>query len=599
VADREHKFTLGKSLSLQRAERLAEKLDTPATQPLQRDPLEQVTCGAGYKSCASAHASLLSRSNASQPGPAGQLLLQLQRQYGNRYVERVLDLAKGGGREAEVAPDVERVIQRERGGGQAIDGSVRRRMEGALGADFSGVRVHTGVHADTLSRALNARAFTTGKDIFFRQGAYTPGSSGGRELLAHELTHVVQQSGEGVRRKLTLSQPGERHELEADQVAQAVIQQEQEAAHQRTDRWPIARQHEEEEEKMAAQAKAGESAMQRQSAPTPDAERRIDRQRPRPAQEITFGEEEGAIIRAAGARSATIDSFYNHFPDKLLLVLNAFDHGMAGFSDSMRFPPDSNAEVDFQNVFLSQLGEVVKAGYSKYLEPALSAEFPGIGTAVSLVTAMHAEVQRAKEVSGQLALRDFMVGTRTAFGDALRRRIDAFITATRTALPAAQSAWRATETPAEEEALLAPMRRLLDRPTPTASDFQRRIVSAYIRSQQGQVESGFLEIRSLGRVTVKYDDDGSFESATVQLRTGSGSGQVADQINRLYRSPIDLRLLGVAVSIGVYGPGIAGGRTYYYVNLTPPDYRPSSRDLGYERYTALSGDPLRVPRVSG
>jgi hypothetical protein len=68
---------------------------------------------------------------------------------------------------------------------------------------------------------LNARAFTTGQDIFFRQGEYSPNSSQGKELLAHELTHVVQQAG-GIQGKLRVSQPGDRSEQEADRIAKIV-----------------------------------------------------------------------------------------------------------------------------------------------------------------------------------------------------------------------------------------------------------------------------------------------------------------------------------------------------------------------------------------
>ncbi len=65
----------------------------------------------------------------------------------------------------------------------------------SFGADFSGVRVHTDSEADALNQQLSARAFTTGQDIFFREGEYSPGSDSGRELIAHELTHAVQQTG--------------------------------------------------------------------------------------------------------------------------------------------------------------------------------------------------------------------------------------------------------------------------------------------------------------------------------------------------------------------------------------------------------------------
>jgi len=105
-------------------------------------------------------------------------------------------------------------------------GSVRAQMEPAFGANFGGVRVHSDSGADSLNRSLSARAFTTGQDIFFKQGEYNPGTSGGRELLAHELTHVVQQNGEQVQTKLTVGAPGDRYEQEADSVAKAVIGQE-------------------------------------------------------------------------------------------------------------------------------------------------------------------------------------------------------------------------------------------------------------------------------------------------------------------------------------------------------------------------------------
>jgi hypothetical protein len=111
-----------------------------------------------------------------------------------------------------------------------MDHATRNNMEGAFGADFGGVRIHTDARADDLNRALSAKAFTTGQDVFFRSGEYNPGSSSGRELLAHELTHVVQQDGAGVRAKMSVSQPGDPHELEADSMARAVLQREQQGA---------------------------------------------------------------------------------------------------------------------------------------------------------------------------------------------------------------------------------------------------------------------------------------------------------------------------------------------------------------------------------
>jgi hypothetical protein len=100
--------------------------------------------------------------------------------------------SEGGG---SVAPELEDEIHQARGGGQHLSGDVREPMEQAFGADFSGVRVHTNRRADDLNESLQARAFTTGRDIFFRSGEYDPRRSAGQRLLAHELTHVVQQGG--------------------------------------------------------------------------------------------------------------------------------------------------------------------------------------------------------------------------------------------------------------------------------------------------------------------------------------------------------------------------------------------------------------------
>ncbi len=94
---------------------------------------------------------------------------------------------------AEASADVEGSINRARGSGQQLPNQLRRKMENAMGADFSGVKIHTDGKADVLNRSLNARAFTTGSDIFFKKGEYNPDSTEGQTLIAHESTHVVQQ----------------------------------------------------------------------------------------------------------------------------------------------------------------------------------------------------------------------------------------------------------------------------------------------------------------------------------------------------------------------------------------------------------------------
>jgi len=89
--------------------------------------------------------------------------------------------------------DTEAAIERDRGQGARLPDPLRQSMEGAFGSDFSGVRVHDGPSADALNRSMQSRAFTVGSDIFLARGQYQPQSRSGQRLLAHELTHTVQQ----------------------------------------------------------------------------------------------------------------------------------------------------------------------------------------------------------------------------------------------------------------------------------------------------------------------------------------------------------------------------------------------------------------------
>jgi hypothetical protein len=78
-------------------------------------------------------------------------------------------------------------------GGRSLNPEVRGPLESVFGADFSAVNVHTDQNAAQLSRDVQATAFTHGNNIYFAPGTYDPGSARGQHLLAHELTHVVQQ----------------------------------------------------------------------------------------------------------------------------------------------------------------------------------------------------------------------------------------------------------------------------------------------------------------------------------------------------------------------------------------------------------------------
>ena len=112
---------------------------------------------------------------------------------------KVMKMDAGGGGGMAAPANVGSGIQNTKGGGQNLPQNVQQDLGGKMGADFSDVKVHTDDHANEMSESINAKAFTHGKDIYFKQGNYSPESGDGKKLLAHELTHTMQ-SGGAVRR---------------------------------------------------------------------------------------------------------------------------------------------------------------------------------------------------------------------------------------------------------------------------------------------------------------------------------------------------------------------------------------------------------------
>jgi hypothetical protein len=179
------------------------------------------------------HTALLAAAHSDES--RANLVLHLQRTYGNQYVQRLLNSrvvqakltvsqpddsyereadrvaqqvmnmstvpanpehlpaqADGG---LEVGSELESRLIASKGSGSPLPEGVRTYMEPRFGADFSGVRVHTDRESARMNRELSAQAFTHGRDIYMGEGKYNPGSDTGKRLLAHELTHVVQQGG--------------------------------------------------------------------------------------------------------------------------------------------------------------------------------------------------------------------------------------------------------------------------------------------------------------------------------------------------------------------------------------------------------------------
>lgn len=108
---------------------------------------------------------------------------------------------QASGDDGNTSHPIENTLQSSKGGGSPLDTNTKGEMESGFGADFSGVRVHNDSAAVQMNQQLGSQAFANGSDIYFNEGNYNPGSDSGKHLLAHELTHTVQQGGADIQQK--------------------------------------------------------------------------------------------------------------------------------------------------------------------------------------------------------------------------------------------------------------------------------------------------------------------------------------------------------------------------------------------------------------
>jgi hypothetical protein len=174
----------------------------------------------------------------------------LQRQLGNQALQRAVTGRPGGdGQESELSDDMRLALASERGRGEALPPQVLTQMEGAFGTSFGGVSVHNDAKADELSASLSARAFTVGSDVYFAEGQYQPTTREGQRVLAHELTHVVQQGsgagGPSVAARAVVGAVNDPAEAQARAISERVVEA---AARQEAVLVPSIAQRQEEED---------------------------------------------------------------------------------------------------------------------------------------------------------------------------------------------------------------------------------------------------------------------------------------------------------------------------------------------------------------
>ena len=229
------------------------------------------------------------------------------RQTGSLQPKRLQHLPtvqKQGNGNLTASPAVASRLNSSRGSGHRLDATTRSGMESSFGTDFSHVRIHTGSEAVQLSQDLGAKAFTHGSDIYFNQGQYNPSSTEGKHLLAHELTHTIQQGAATRLKPADLQREEENEDLakeleEADREQKAAIDPlPAEQSRQQAQEEAVAAEQTAEEQAAAAETPVGETAATETGTEDKKAEARMveakqrkpDRVKPTTKEEAPKGE---------------------------------------------------------------------------------------------------------------------------------------------------------------------------------------------------------------------------------------------------------------------------------------------------------------------
>lgn len=278
-------------------------------------------------------------------------------------------------------PDIEAAIAASRGGGRPLDPATRSRVGPGIGDPLDDVRVHDDPGAAGLARAVSARAFTVGTDVFFGAGEHRPGTADGDRLIAHELTHVAQQRGATTAGPLTVSEPGDPAEREADAAAGGVLQR-------------------------APKAKA---------------------------QTITFGAGEGDVVegrvhqlRLASGSSAEkeIEAQVGRIKDSLRSTQIAIGNALDQFGSDQSFASSDEGTADFDGAFLSFATEQILSA----LVGEIGEKLPYFGQIYSLtfglIGALKAEDERAEKARGSRAVAEFLAKHRAKVTNGFNEQIE-------------------------------------------------------------------------------------------------------------------------------------------------------------------------------
>jgi hypothetical protein len=440
--------------------------------------------------------------------PAGRAAAAL----GNRGFSVLAREGEGILPDGRAHPDVEAAIAASRGRGRSLDPGVHARVAPALGDGLEDVRVHDGPEAAGLARAVDARAFTVGGDVFFGEGEHRPGTAEGDGLIAHELAHVVQQRGASTAGPLRVSQPGDPSEREAGAAASHALQRAPKRAKTQT---------------------------------------------------ITFGEGETDVIEgrrrtldpsSRGSAEQEILNRINEIRSRLVMteknILTALDQ----FSDDQAFASSSEGEADFTGSFLTYAVKTILEQLAEHVgkEGGL---LPGLGTVYSITAGLIEEIAeedaRAAAARGERAVATFLGSYRDRITSTFDGRVnglpamsDALILEYQR-LAASQPGTATPRTPGGAPAgtqpgvagdaaeLLTGLKSYVEglKP-PTFDQCLQTIIESWVLQSEGKVESrGGGDIYIDGRILIRMDIDKDGESYTKRNKPkGSLQAPRADHV---------------------------------------------------------------------
>ncbi len=383
------------------------------------------------------------------------LMLQMQRTYGNLATRRFLQRAKNAASpDTTGTEDIGQRIQAKSGSGSNLDTNAQRQLEEGLGADLSGVHVHTDGEADQMAHSVDAVAFTTGQDIFFREGAYNPGSSDGMRLLAHEATHTVQQAagpvaGTPAPGGVSVSDPSDSFEQAAERTAESVMSgnsmpaqrmpnQSSSAFVQRQDT-PAPTEEEDLLKKKKPEEGEGEQAVQsmsvgayiqRQEAPTIEEEEKKPEDEQHAVQPMSNVAHSTSIQRQGkpdvikghvSTLGPAIDlevkmkirDIIGRFKTDWMIMKDNYGAGINNFADYMQFSDEESAKADYLGKTLEYAGKQIMKEGMKHL----AKEIPGVDKVYELtfgyVEEMMKEHDRALKAGSEVKVRNYIVSYRT------------------------------------------------------------------------------------------------------------------------------------------------------------------------------------------